>query len=319
MARLSDLAESKSDAFMIDPRKITVDPAYNLRDLTTPDALESLDELGASIEASGVRVPLLVRKEADDTIVLVQGHRRHAAIMALIAKGVPFAAVKCLAEDKKRSNEDRTLDLFLSNDGEPLTELEKAEGVMRLFSYGWERAHIAAKLGKSVAYIRELEAYANQLPERIKASVRDGQVAASTALRVVREEGAEVATEIIQETQAEAEAEAEAGVPPILLATGAEKAPKAKKVTQKRIEATKAKRDGITSAPKPKARGQNMSALYDALFTQINKFLGKCIDGTYEKYDGDTVPDRLVSDATAMAETIKAARAGFKDTEADAA
>lgn len=316
MPRLKDLAETTRDAFMIDPRKIKVDHDYNIRDLSTELAKEGITQLAASIRESGVRVPLLVRLD-DGVIRLVQGHRRHAAIMSLIAEGVPFAAVPCLAEEHRRSPEDRTLDLFLSNDGEPLTEMEKAEGVARLESYGWSVDKIAEKLGRSPEYVRVLRKYETDLPAPVKDMVREGQVAASTALRHVRQEGPEAATETLRATQAEAEREADTR-PPIIAATGAEKPPKAKKVTEKRIAKTREKRGEATRETRPKQARQNMSTLYDALFNQINKFLAKCIDGTYENEE-DEVPQRLHNDAKELAESIKWTRQGFREQEQEAA
>lgn len=320
MPRLKELAETTRDAFMIDPRKIVVDQDYNLRDLSTPDAVESLGQLAESIKESGVRVPLLVRLDGEE-IILVQGHRRLAAIMSLIKQGTPFAAVQCFSEEKKRSIEDRTLDLFLSNDGEPLTQLEKAEGVARLLSYGWDEDKIAQRLGRSTSYVRHLHGLESELPERIKTMVRDGQVAAATALKTVKKEGAEAGTQILEDARADAEAEARASDkrPPIVAAANSEPAPRAKKVTEKRIAKTREKRSGIAPQPKAGKSGrQNMGTLYDALFVHINKFLGKCMDGTYENSENE-VPQRLHDDAKDLAESIKLTRAGFREQEQEAA
>ena len=251
MTQLRDLATKRGERLWFAPDVIKVDQDYNLRDLSTPEALESLDILAASLKESGMRVPLLVRLEGEEC-VLVQGHRRLRAIQMLIARGIPWELVECLAEEKKRGPEDRTLDLFLSNDGEPLTELEKAEGVRRLISYGWEQGKIASKLGRSPSYVSHLLAVEG-MPEVAKEMVRQGEVAASTALRTIRANGEDAGTQVLREARAEAEADLvrtkpqgsvpEAGIVP----EGHAPAPKARKVTQKRIAAVQEKRD-----PKPK-------------------------------------------------------------------
>ena len=317
MPRLKELAVTTRDAFMIDPRKITVDQDYNLRDLGTPEAREKLAELTESIRESGIRVPLLVRLDGEE-IILVQGHRRHAAVLALIKEGVPFKAVPCWSEDKKRGAEDRTLDLFLSNDGEPLTELEKAEGIKRLLSYGWEAPDIAKRLGKSKSYVAHLIQVGN-MPEAAKDMVRDGDTSAATALTTVRALGPEAGVEALHEAYTEA---VEKARPAQASLNGEEPEPtRSTKVTPKKAKAAVERKKGSggnLSQAKPKQHAQNMRSLYDALFTQINKFLAKCMDGSYENEDNE-VPQRLHDDAKDLAESIKLTRSGFREQEQEAA
>lgn len=307
MARLRDLAASKRDHFMFDPRSIKMDRDYNIRDLSTPDARVSLETLKASLRESGLRVPLLIRLE-NDLPTLVQGHRRLTAILELIDDGEPWEAVECLAEERKRSSEERTLDLFLSNDGEPLTELEKAEGVRRLVAYGWDTGKIALKLGRSSAYISTLLGY-ERMPEQAKEMVRDGVVSAAAAAKTLRAEGEVEGVALLQDTRRDAELNAPS--PALPLDDAAPKVSRGVRVTPKKIAAAKEKRTGAN--PKPIKAPSQTGARYDeALFTQINKFLGRCIDGTYDNED-DEVPDRLVRDAKDLAETIKLSRQGFRD------
>lgn len=333
--RLKDMeGVTARDHFMIDPSKIRLDRDYNIRDLHTPEAVAGIEELALSIQESGLRVPLLVRKDDDrEEIVLVQGHRRWTAIMLLRKRGVPFAAVECLAESKKRSPEDRTLDLFLSNDGVPLTEMEKAEAIARLLSYGWKEAQIALKLGKSASYVSHLKAL-KEMPERVQEQVRQGEVAAATALKLVREEGPEQAATIIEEAAAEI-SEAKHGESPsrssgvLPLSVGesggngsppASETPQpAKKVTAKAIERVREKREGkkgetMRTAKPRDPNKQNMSTLYDALFVRIQKYLTAIRDGSYD----DDLDGKLEADAKELSEIIEMTRQGFRDMAQDA-
>ena len=97
MAQLRDhdAIRAKRDFFLVDPRKLSVDPTYNVRDLTTPDAREGLDELKAMVRADGVQIPLVVRMVGDD-LTIVQGHRRHTVVMELIAEGEDIKLAKAL-------------------------------------------------------------------------------------------------------------------------------------------------------------------------------------------------------------------------------
>lgn len=302
MTKLRDLATKRGERLWFAPDKIKIDPFYNLRDLGTPQATDALEVLAASLKESGMRVPLLVRLEGEEC-VLVQGHRRKAAIDMLIARGVPWESVECVAEEKRRSAEDRTLDLFLSNDGEPLTELEKAEGVRRLIQYGWDHAKIAAKLGRTVSYVSALVGY-ERMPEQVKEMVRDGVVSASAAHQTLRSEGEANGTAILQEARHDAEREAEERVPP---KTGAEKPPKAAKVTPKRIEKIRERREPTITAPKAPALSPKLD---DALISHVSKFLVKCQNGSYEDEENE-VPNRLAVDAKDLAETINLYRKGF--------
>lgn len=310
-------AEGRSDLLRIDPRKVRWTPGIGGRDFETPENQRHLEETTLSVIAHGVRNPITVRVSAaqgeDEALWLVDGEVRLRAALDAIERGAAIKTIPAIAEERGKGDADRIVDQITRNTGKRFEPIELGRLCKRLESYGWKRKDIADALAMSTSNVSHVLALL-EMPEQVQDMVRHGDVAPATALRTIRAEGIEAGTDILQSAITDA-----AAAIPLTLPTEGDAPAKAKKVTGKSIEKTKAKRDGITPSPKPKARGQNMGQLYDALFTQINKFLGKCIDGTYEKYDGDTVPDRLVSDATAMAETIKATRAGFKDTEAEAA
>lgn len=186
MAQLRDhgAIQAKRDFFMVDPRKLSIDPTYNVRDLTTPEAREGLDELKAMVRADGVQIPLVVRMVGDD-LTIVQGHRRHTVVMELIAEGEDIKAIPALAERKGVNDADRTFDLLLSNSGQPLAPLEIAEVVKRLINYGWTEAQIAQRRGwrstQTVTnYLSLLE-----MPEAVKEHVKQGHVSATFAREMV--------------------------------------------------------------------------------------------------------------------------------------
>lgn len=200
MAQLRDHAaiQAKRDFFMVDPRKLSVDPTYNVRDLTTPDAREGLDELKAMVRADGVQVPLVVRLIGDD-LTIVQGHRRHTVVMELIAEGEDIKAIPAIAEAKGVNDADRTFDLLRSNSGQPLAPLEIAEVVKRLINYGWTEAQIAQRRGwrstQTVTnYLSMLE-----MPEVVKEHVKNGHVSATLAREITKTKDGEEADQVIRE------------------------------------------------------------------------------------------------------------------------
>src|SRR3954462_177854 len=99
MTQLRDLAEGKRDLLMFDPRKIKVDPGYNIRDLSTEEAQEKLRDLSRSIASIGVQQPLTVRLKGDEPFV-VSGHRRLAATLLAIEGGAEIKTIPCIAEPK---------------------------------------------------------------------------------------------------------------------------------------------------------------------------------------------------------------------------
>lgn len=180
---------SKRDFFTVDPRLLKIQDGYNVRDLTTPQAVTALTDLKRSIIANGVRVPLEVRIDGED-LIIVAGHRRHAAVMAAIGEGHEIIAIPVIPEPKGMNEIERTLSLVVSNSGVPLTPIEIAEVIRRLIAFGWPNAQIAARLGWKSAqtvthYISLLGADAE-----VQSLVRSGEVAVSTVAKVVKTDGA---------------------------------------------------------------------------------------------------------------------------------
>lgn len=190
----------KRDFYFVDPQQLKIEPDYNVRDLSTPDAMDRLDELKRSIIANGVRVPLEVRLDGDD-IFIVAGHRRHAATMLAISEGHDIKAIPVIPEPKGRNDAERTLDLVVSNSGEPLAPLEMAEVVRRLLAFGWPEAQIAQRLGwKSIGTVKH---YVDMLemPAEVQGMVKRNEVSATTAVKEVRKNGATAAVETLREAK----------------------------------------------------------------------------------------------------------------------
>jgi ParB/RepB/Spo0J family partition protein len=187
--REHESVKTKYDAFRIDPRHLKVTDGYNVRDFTTPHAIEALATLKESIrEEGGVIVPLEVRMQGD-AVHVVSGHRRLRAVMELIAEGVEIETVPAVVEPKTTNDAERILRLVLHNSGEPLSMLEKSEVVRRLINMGWSREKIASRLGyKTPQSIANFELLISA-PEAIREAVRQGDVSPSTAVELVRQSG----------------------------------------------------------------------------------------------------------------------------------
>lgn len=177
--------QGKRDAYPFDPRLLKIEPSFNVRDLDAADEREDLDELKQSIRENGVRVPLEVRL-VDEDVFVTAGHRRHKVVMELIAEGEPIKAVPVIPEPKNTTAEDRIINLVISNSGKPLKPLEVAEVVRRLEVYGWNHVQIAKRLGwKSTASVtKHLDLI--KMPEPVKEHVREGDISASEAAKLVK-------------------------------------------------------------------------------------------------------------------------------------
>lgn len=202
--------------FSVDPRILKIDPAFNVRDLDSPDERADLDELKASIRQNGVLVPLEIRR-VDDDIFIVGGHRRHRAVTELIEDGVDIKTVPAIAEAARVNDAERDARLIDMNGGKPLTAMQKAVVVGRLLGHGWTREQIAARYGWTEQTIRNHED-ALALPAKVQDQVRAGDVTVTTALAVTREVGEQRAAETIAEAKVEAEAAGKAKVTPKIAA-----------------------------------------------------------------------------------------------------
>lgn len=203
---------SKGDIFRVDPRKLKIDPGFNIRDLDNPEERPALDELKADIKANGVQVALEIRL-TNDELYITSGHRRHKVVMELIAEGEFIASVPATAEPPTVNDAERVLRLRTLNGGKPLTRLQNAEIVRRLIGFGWDRAKIAERCGwttQNVVLLEETIA----LPEAVKEQVREGAVSATTARHVVRTEGAERAAQTISQARVTAKEAGKSRVTP---------------------------------------------------------------------------------------------------------
>lgn len=186
--RQNEAIVSRFDAFRIDPRKLVIEPGYNVRDLTTPEAIAGLHALKDEIIAQGgVKTALTVRLKGDE-VTVVRGHRRHAATMLAIAEGHNIVSIPAVPEDVGTNDESRVIDLVTSNSGEPLKPLEKAEVLQRLLGFGNTEAMVAKKTGWSAATIDGYKVLLSANSD-VRTMIRNGELSPSSAIAAVREHG----------------------------------------------------------------------------------------------------------------------------------
>lgn len=176
--------------FLVPLSELYVELGYNVRDIDQQHAEEFRDAFIA-----GEFVPPLAVQVTGDRVKVIDGHHRyHGALMATEA-GHEIPRLEC--KDFTGTEADRIAFMVTSSQGKPLTALERAAAYQRLSNQGWSVGEIASKVKRSVA---DVDHHLQLLTcdDELIAMVKTGEVAATTAVALAREHGANagaVATE----------------------------------------------------------------------------------------------------------------------------
>jgi ParB family transcriptional regulator, chromosome partitioning protein len=189
---LKDITIKKKDMILVDPRIITELPEYNSRNMESPETQAHIRKMANAMKESGVaNFPPVTVSQKDGVTYLYAGYCRRRAAMLAISEGAPIVGIWAVANTQ--SDQERILDLLTSNDGLPLTMLEKAEVVKRLLKFEWTVSMIAQKMGVTPKAISDILAL-GEAPEEVKELVQGGKVSATLALEVTKENPEAAAT-----------------------------------------------------------------------------------------------------------------------------
>jgi len=172
----------KKDLILVPYKNLKVIEGFNIRNDYGP-----LELFAENLLENGVKVPMQGYKEkGTDFYFIKDGHRRYEALKYLDESGRlpdPFY-VQFIVEPQKYNDEQRIIDMFVMNDGKPLTPLEQAEGVRRLQNYGYSDKDIATKTGRSIAYVGKLASLITA-PKRLIKLIENNKIAASFAMDII--------------------------------------------------------------------------------------------------------------------------------------
>ncbi len=193
--RLEDIAEGRKGLFCIDPALISIEPGFNHR-IQWGD----IPALADDIEANGLDQPLMIRKvEGTETIYVVAGHRRHKAITTILIPQGRWTdpttgknrTVDCYAEPRHRSNIDRLFSQIAGNTGLPYNLLEKARVYQDILSDDPTiiPAELARRSSESKQAVSDALCLVNDGWNVLINAVESGTLAASTAIRIIRQAG----------------------------------------------------------------------------------------------------------------------------------
>ncbi|MGT0248042.1 ParB/RepB/Spo0J family partition protein [Burkholderia pyrrocinia] len=216
--------QGSADVYMVSLGAIRVRPEFNEAREADPEYPTAVREVADSIHANGFfrHKPLKVAAAADGYFYLSDGHTRWDGLHLANSEGAGIEAVPVINEVRGTTEEDRIFGLILDNSGRRLTPLGEAMVIKRLIGRGIDEKEIARRLTRNVASIRNALTLV-AAPKPIKEMVTSGAVSATSAVKVMKEQGVNAVAHL----QAAKEAAAAAGktkvTPKTLKAVGGQK------------------------------------------------------------------------------------------------
>lgn len=183
--RFSELHKDikKRSAYQVPPELIKIPKGWNPRKTIDKDGVE---RLARSIAESGLKVPIHVRREGDD-IVLVDGERRLRAVLLAKKKlGAPIKTVPVEIEGQHANEADALVTSVIANEHrEDISALERAEGYKRLADFGHSTSQIASKLGRDNEHVTRALRLLSAAPT-VRKALKEGIVSPSVVSELVR-------------------------------------------------------------------------------------------------------------------------------------
>lgn len=179
MAITHEAISGRSNLYNVDPRAIIVQNGWNPR-----TDFSGEEELMASIKENGVKLPLSLKKNGEE-LLLIDGERRLRACLKLIAKGAEIKSVPCLFTSNTISDTEALTLSLITNDGKRLDPTEEADAFRRLKGWGLTVAEIAARIGKSTVHVYRRLILVDASPE-LKAEIKAKNISLVEAEKIVK-------------------------------------------------------------------------------------------------------------------------------------
>ncbi|SIT50482.1 ParB-like partition protein [Paraburkholderia piptadeniae] len=195
-----------ADVYMVRLDALRVRPGFNAAREADPEYPLAVREYAESMKANGFfrHKPLKVSAASDGFLYIADGHTRFAAVQLANSEGAGIESVPVINEMRGTTEEDRIFGLILDNNGRKLTPLGEAMVIKQLLGRGIEEKEIARRLGYSVTTIAKALTLV-AAPAPIREMVASGEVSATTAVKAIKENGAE-AVAVLEEAKATAKA-----------------------------------------------------------------------------------------------------------------
>jgi len=190
---MKDAGAGSRDLWQVAPHELQPIPGFNVR-VQDADYQAHIRRIADSMKTEGFYQdkPLAgyVAHDGDKQVIyFYDGHSRHQAALLAISEGAEIPRIPVVVSRSGASLEDLTVALVQANNGKPLSPFEVSVVCKRLAGYGWEEGEIARRLGFTVTYVGDLLLLA-AAPHEIREMVMEGRVAATLAIKALRDHGA---------------------------------------------------------------------------------------------------------------------------------
>lgn len=189
---------------MMSPGALVVDEKRNLR-----EDYGNIEELMNSIVQNGMRNPVKAFTDKDGKVYLREGFRRMRAVSLALKAGQKIERIPVILDERKLSEEERTLEFLINNDGKPFTMLEQSEVIRQLLNFGLKVTEVVARTGKARGYIENLIMLANA-PAKIREYIRSGKISAHAVIQIMQAIKGDEA-KLLEEVEAAIKAAKDAG------------------------------------------------------------------------------------------------------------
>lgn len=182
---------SRSDLFSVSPDMLTEEEGFNVRGafddayFDQPEVQEHIRGLADSYKA-GRYVPPIVVQVRDGVPYIRDGMHRRRGLMLAISEGAEIRRVQVL--EHRGDEAQQTLLLATSNDGRPLSPMERAVIYDRLEKWGWTHQEIATSVRRTDKHVAQTLALL-EMPIELKRMVQRNEIAATQAAELYRQHG----------------------------------------------------------------------------------------------------------------------------------
>lgn len=172
----------RGDVLYVPFSKLAVRENFNVR-----ESMGDIEELAMSMYHNGVKMPLKGYKDGDKYIVIA-GHRRMEAAAYIKRVWKKEMIFQFISYPKGTTDVELLKDHILTNDGKPLTPLEKAITVHRMLEAKMKPKEIAQAMSVSEMYVSNLKRLYDA-PEEAKALVRNETISSTTLILQLKKKG----------------------------------------------------------------------------------------------------------------------------------
>ncbi|KUZ66841.1 hypothetical protein WI36_24035 [Burkholderia ubonensis] len=189
---IRSVATGRPDAYMIPIGIVRIREGFNDARKADPDYPAHVREIADSMKANGWlrHKPLVGVITPEGLAVPSDGHSRYEAALLANSEGAGIEQIPFMPEQKGTNEDDRIFGLILNNNGRRLTPMGEAIVIKQLIGRGIAEKEIARRTGYSITKVQNALTLI-AAPTQIRDMVSAGEVSATTAIKTIKEHGAQ--------------------------------------------------------------------------------------------------------------------------------